>query len=129
MDSLKKEVKILKYQRGRDEMNRAMESFKASNSKLFENGDTLEKLEKELEYVSDALPAKERIERASKIAFGNIVSSTDSAYLSMQDVSMGSQSVKTVKDNTNKANPEMDNLFNNVIKSRKDKESYLKKFS
>jgi hypothetical protein len=89
-DELAQKMKVLEYQNKKSDINRALESFQKDNSKIFtDNEDALQKIEGELAYISDTLPAKERVERAGKILFGNnYVDNTTQAYLSMQDQSM-----------------------------------------
>lgn len=127
MSILEKEVKILKYQRDRDWMDRALENFQLKNEKLLKEDDgAFDRLRKEIEYISDKLPANERIERASKIAFGNIISNSDDAYLKMQEISMGWSS-KKVTENKEIKNQEVDDIFNSILAGAKQKTEYLKK--
>ena len=101
----------MKHKNSKAETNSAMEKFKMANAKLFkDNEDALEKIIEEMTYISDNLSPDERIARAAKIAFGNIVSSTDEAYLAMQDVSTGGSSTKSEKEEVKK-NEDMEDAF------------------
>lgn len=93
-DELNQKLKILEYQNKKSDVTRALENFQKDNSKIFEdNEDAAQMIEGELAYISETLPAKERIERAGKILFGdNYVDATTSTYLSMQDQSMSAGS-------------------------------------
>lgn len=89
-EDLKKQVKLMEYKNKKSELNRAMEDYKRDNKKIFEdNTDAEDKIQAELELISDKLSSKERIERAAKIVYGNnYVDNTTEAYLSMQEKSM-----------------------------------------
>lgn len=93
-DELAQQMKVLQYQNKKSDVNRALENYQKDNSKIFtDNEDALQKIEGELAYISETLPAKERVERAGKILFGNnYVDNTTQAYLSMQDQSMSAGS-------------------------------------
>lgn len=93
-DELNQKMKILEYQNKKSDITRALESYQKDNSKIFDdNEDAVQKIEGELAYISETLPAKERVERAWKILFGdNYVDNTTATYLSMQDQSMSAGS-------------------------------------
>lgn len=88
-EQLAQEIKLLKYKNKTSEVDRALEDYQKDNSRIFEdNEDALEKLKIELSYISESLPAKERVERAGRILYGdtkNYVDKTTETYLSMQD--------------------------------------------
>jgi len=100
IELMAKEVKILKMQNKKSDITRALEDYKKDNAKIFtDNEDALQKIEGELAYISESLPAKERVERAGKILFGdNYVDATTAAYLSMQDKSMSAGSKTSAWD-------------------------------
>lgn len=99
-DELNQKMKILEYQNKKSDITRALESYQKDNSKIFDdNEDAIQKIEGELAYISETLPAKERIERAGKILFGNnYVDNTTATYLSMQDQSMSAGSRASMTD-------------------------------
>lgn len=89
-DALAQKVKLLDYQNKKSEIGRALEDYQKDNKEIFsDNEDALSKIESELAYISETLPAKERVERAAKILYwNNYVDKTTSTYLSMQDTSI-----------------------------------------
>ncbi len=105
VETLSQKIKILDYQNKKSELTRAMEDYQKDNKEIFsDNEDALSKIESELAYISDTLPAKERVERAGKILFwDNYVDNTTSTYLSMQDssISAGANKAKIDKPQGN----------------------------
>ena len=61
----------LKFTSQRRELDNALADFKVKNSELFQKEDAEEKLMESMEYLSKDLPIKDRIEKASVIAFGS----------------------------------------------------------
>lgn len=103
-EELAKKIKLLEYQNKKADISRAIDSFQKDNKKVFEDDEeAATKLEAELSYISDTLPAEERVKRAGRILFGdNYVDKTTQAYLSMQDSSFstGNKTVATQEKNT-----------------------------
>ena len=127
LSSLEKEVKILKYQREKGALEWALEKFKTAHPWLVKDDTALEKIKTELEYISESLPAEDRVKRAAKIALWNTISDTDAAYLAMQDVSMWGTSSSQKTEEKAKENDDVNDIFSWVLKAKKQKEEYLKK--
>lgn len=78
---LEREVKILKFNAEKSEVENALREFKITNPQYFTNPKNEEQLRNELRYVSGELTPSERIRRAAAIAF---VPSADPATLAYQ---------------------------------------------
>jgi len=83
---LEKELKLIKWQQSKWELNRALDEWTKENKSIISSDeDALTKIRNELEYVSDKLDAKERIKRASAVLYWKNVEAE--AYLAMQETS------------------------------------------
>lgn len=76
---LEREVRLLKFKSETSELDSAIEAYVAQNKNVISNAADEAKLRDELKYISTDLPAKERIRRASAIAFGTLPN-TNSVY-------------------------------------------------
>lgn len=74
-ERLEREVRILKNDNATRELNSAIESFISQNKDVINTPEDEAKLRDELKFISSELPAKERIRRASAIAFGTMPNS------------------------------------------------------
>lgn len=77
-----RKLKLLEFKDSQREKDSALASFQAANPELFK-GDAnamKERIEKELEYVSTALPIDERIRRAATASLGNPMDKQSLAY-------------------------------------------------
>lgn len=69
IERLNKELKLLKYNQTKGELEKAIIDYKKENAVIFTDNTAEDKLREELKYISSELPISERISRASKIAF------------------------------------------------------------
>lgn len=82
-EDLKQQVKLLKYQMERWNLDVAIDNYKNANKELFNNENAEQLLKEELKYISNELPVDERVRRAAKIALWFTASPTDSAYIKL----------------------------------------------
>lgn len=81
---LQRELALLKMQRDKDNVEWAIDSYISNNPKVAEAIPSFkEKIAEELKYISSKLPAKERVERATKLVTSNSNTGIE-AYLSLQ---------------------------------------------
>ena len=80
-EKLLQEIKLIKYNQTKNEIDSEIENLKKENKELFLEWWAEDKLREELKYLSDNLPIKERIKRAAKIALMPNVDNTTAAYL------------------------------------------------
>lgn len=76
---LEREVRLLKFKSETSELDSAIEAYVAQNKNVIASAADEVKLRDELKYISNELPVKERIRRASAIAFGSLPN-TNSVY-------------------------------------------------
>jgi len=76
---LEREVRLLKFKSETSELDSAIEAYVAQNKNVIASAADEAKLRDELKYISNELPVKERIRRASAIAFGSLPN-TNSVY-------------------------------------------------
>ena len=67
-EKLERELKLIKYNASKSEVENAIKDFKLTNPNLFLAQDAEDKLRAELQFISGELPANERIRKASSIA-------------------------------------------------------------
>lgn len=79
-EKLERELKLIKYNAQKAEVDNAVKDFKLSNPQFFTDPSAEEKLRSELQFVSGELPATERVRRASAVAFVPSVDPTTLAY-------------------------------------------------
>lgn len=77
---LEREVKILKFNAEKSEVENALREFKSSNPQYFTSTQNEDKLRDELRFISGELPAIDRIRRAAAIAFTPPTDPTALAY-------------------------------------------------
>jgi len=75
-EKLEREVRLLKYRSESGELDNAIENFVLTNKNVITSPEDEAKLRDELKFISSELPVKERIRRASAIAFGTMPNST-----------------------------------------------------
>ncbi len=75
-ERLEREVRLLKHKSQTSELDMAIESFVSLNKEVITSDEDIQKLRNELQYISAELPMKERIRRASAIAFGTMPNTT-----------------------------------------------------
>jgi len=75
-EKLEREVRLLRYKSESGELDNAIDSFIAQNKDVVTTPEDEAKLRAELKFISSELPAKERIRRASAIAFGTMPNTT-----------------------------------------------------
>lgn len=80
-EKLLQEIKLIKYNQAKNEIDSEIENLKKENKELFLEWWAEDKLREELRYLSDNLPIKERVKRAAKIALMPNVDNTTAAYL------------------------------------------------
>jgi hypothetical protein len=69
IERLNNELKLLKHNQAKWELEKAIADYKKDNTIIFEDSTAEDKLREELRYISSELSINERINRASKIAF------------------------------------------------------------
>lgn len=79
-EKLERELKLIKYNSQKSEVDNAIKDFKLSNPKFFVDPTAEEKLRSELQFVSSELAPSERVRRASAVAFVPSVDPTTLAY-------------------------------------------------
>jgi len=82
---LEQELKIIKHKLNKDKIEEALAAYTSKHPDVFKDMSAINKLKDELQYVSDNLDAKERVERAGKLAFGVYVDKTSEAYMALQE--------------------------------------------
>lgn len=91
IDSIKKEISLLKYRNESEKIEGEIKSFKSENKKIFEDNPNAETVLREnLQLLSKDIPIEERIKKAWILSFWkNYVDSSTSAYqkLSQANVS------------------------------------------
>jgi len=106
-DKLERELKLIKYNSSRAEIENAIKDYKLANPNLFISAGAEDKLRDELQFISWELPANERVRRASSIALQIQIDPTNAAYqvLNMWNSGNGNASLNSEKakaDNTQK---------------------------
>lgn len=85
LSKLERELKLMKYNTSKSEIEKAIEDYRKENKILFEASDSEEKLREELKYISSEISAEDRVKRAGKIVFGISNNPTDTAYLKLME--------------------------------------------
>ena len=79
-EKLERELKLIKYNASKSEVENAIKDFKLTNPNLFLAQDAEDKLRAELQFISGELPANERIRKASSIALQIQIDPKSAAY-------------------------------------------------
>lgn len=82
---LEKELKLLKYNQSKREIDWAIDEVKKDSSIYFEDESFEDKLRQEIRYISPDLDTKERVQRAFSILRNSDISESDKAYKSIRD--------------------------------------------
>lgn len=122
---LERELKLMKYNQSKSEIEKAIEDYKKENKDFFEQSWNEEKLRDELKYISTEISPEDRVKRAWKIIFGLTTSSSDAAYLKMQWVQ---KHFVSWNDSVKTKTKEEDLISSWVLASFKKKEEYKNKF-
>lgn len=77
---LEREIKLMKYNSSKSEVENAIKDYKLTNPQYFIDPNAEDKLREELKFISGELPIGERIKRASHIALSPSYDPTASAY-------------------------------------------------
>lgn len=80
---LEKEVRLLRYQQEKSEIDNAIREYKMSNPQLFTEEGSEQKLRDEMKYISNQLPVNERIRRGAQIALVSNVDPTNVAFAAL----------------------------------------------
>ena len=114
---LERELKIMKYNQTKGELERFIEDYKKENKILFEWADAEDRLRDEIKYVSSELTAEERVKRAAKIAFGITNNPNDAAYLKLiQSQNFVKWWEELNKEEKTKIQDEISSIFRKKIK-------------
>lgn len=77
---LEREIKLMKYNSSKSEVENAIKDYKLTNPQYFVDPSAEDKLREELKFISGELPVSERIKRASQIALVPSYDPTSVAY-------------------------------------------------
>jgi len=109
---LEQELKIIKHKLNKDKLEEALATYTSEHKDVFIDASAINKLKDELQYVSDGLNAKERVERAGKLAFGVYVDKTSEAYMALQERGTSTSSIKQVGEQTKENANVIEDIFN-----------------
>lgn len=106
-EKLERELKLIKYNASKSEVENAIKDFKLTNPNLFLAQDAEDKLRAELQFISGELPANERIRKASSIALQVQIDPKSAAYQVLNSWNSGGgnasiNSEKVREENTQK---------------------------
>lgn len=114
IERLNKELLLLKHNQAKTQLENEINDYVKTNPHLFKNEWNMDLLLEELRYISSDLSIKDRINRASKIAFW--VNNVNNWYLSLHSqwayVEWGSNE----KDEGNSTKEEISNIFSRYFK-------------
>lgn len=120
LNSVKQEVKILKYKAEKQEVDYAIKKYLTENN--INDNDVIDKIKEELKYISSSLEINDRVKRAWKI----VIQNTNNDMLVLQDkVVLWNWNVKKAEEKNNNVVSE---IFSDILKSQKAKNEYKNRF-
>lgn len=108
------ELKLLKYNQSKSELERAIDDYKKSNPVFFEEAAAEEKLREEIKYISSELSVWDRIRRASNIVFWT--NNVNEWYRKLQWVENSFVTKTPVKENNTEVQKEIWEIFSRRFK-------------
>lgn len=120
LNSVKQEVKILKYKAEKQEVDYAIKKYLTENN--INDNDVIDKIKEELKYISSSLEINDRVKRAWKI----VIQNTNNDMLVLQDkVVLWNWNIKKAEEKNNNVVSE---IFSDILKSQKAKNEYKNRF-
>lgn len=118
-DKLEKEIRLMKWQQGKREMEAEIWKLQEKNKNLLSPED-IEKVKEELKWISDELPLEERVKRAGDFVLRNKYTDEDLAYKMLKE-KWGASWSGSLHTNEAAKNVEIDSIFEWILKHRKRK--------